>query len=202
MCVLMFVLGLVAEDFCTHDGCETLDGSVDPAHTAATTQRAGMHGSPQEVYVISHTNWAFLEYAYSISSHLNSNPPFFLCLTTSFVFTNYQPIQRNASYNRTIHIMHKYCIMQQGFMSQIQYINILVNWSLSGMLTSKLVIRESESPRPAALSILILRMTSSSVIIPYINKTSTDRELAVSKRSDSKIRTVVLHGGHSNRPHI
>ena len=28
---------------------------------------------------------------------LNSNPPFFLCLNTSFVFTNYQPIQRNAS---------------------------------------------------------------------------------------------------------
>ena len=34
-------------------------------------------------------------------------------------------------------------------------------------MTSKLVIRESESPRPSASSILILRMTSSSVIIPY-----------------------------------
>ena len=91
--------------------------------------------------------------------HLNSNPPFFLCLNTSFVFTNYQPIQRNA-------IMHIYCI--QIFMSQILYINILVDWSLSGIMTSKLVIRESESPRPAASSILISRMTSSSVIIPYL----------------------------------
>ena len=55
-------------------------------------------------------------------------------------------------------------------MSQILYINILVDWSLSGILTSKLIIRESESPRPAASSILISRMTSSSVIIPYIKK--------------------------------
>ena len=54
------------------------------------------------------------------------------------------------------------------FMSQILYINILVDWSLSGIMTSKLVIRESESPRPVASSILISRMTSSSVIIPYI----------------------------------
>ena len=53
------------------------------------------------------------------------------------------------------------------FMSQILYINILVDWSLSGIMTSKLVIRESESPRPASSSILISRMTSSSVIIPY-----------------------------------
>ena len=53
-------------------------------------------------------------------------------------------------------------------MSQILYINILVDWSLSGIMTSKLVIRESESPRPAASSILISGMTSSSVIIPYI----------------------------------
>ena len=52
-------------------------------------------------------------------------------------------------------------------MSQILYINILVDWSLSGIMTSKLVIRESESPRPAGSSILISRMTSSSVIIPY-----------------------------------
>ena len=99
---------------------------------------------------------------------LNSNPPFFLCLNTSFVFTNYQPIQRNASYNRTVRIMHRYCIMQHGYHSQILYINILVDWSLSGIMTSKLVIRESESSRPAASSILISRMTSSSVIIPYI----------------------------------
>ena len=53
-------------------------------------------------------------------------------------------------------------------MSQILFVNILVDWSLSGIMTSKLVIRESESPRPTALSILISRMTSSSVIIPYI----------------------------------
>ena len=52
--------------------------------------------------------------------------------------------------------------------SQIPYINILVDWSLSGIMTSKLVIRESESPRPAASSILISQMTSSSVIIPYV----------------------------------
>ena len=56
-------------------------------------------------------------------------------------------------------------------MSQILYINILVDWSLSGIMTSKHVTRESESPRPAASSILISRMTRSSVIIPYlINK--------------------------------
>ena len=53
-------------------------------------------------------------------------------------------------------------------MSQILYITILVDWSLSGIMTSKLVIRESELPRSAASSILISRMTSSSVIIPYI----------------------------------
>ena len=52
-------------------------------------------------------------------------------------------------------------------MSQILNINILVDWSLSGIMTLKLVIRESYSPRPAALSILISRITSSSVIIPY-----------------------------------
>ena len=54
--------------------------------------------------------------------------------------------------------------------SQIVYINILVDWSLSGIMTSKLVVREYESPRPAASSILISRMTSSSVIIPYVIK--------------------------------
>ena len=43
----------------------------------------------------------------------------------------------------------------------------LVDWSLSGIMTSKLVIRLSESPRLAAWSILISRMTSSPVIIPY-----------------------------------
>ena len=49
----------------------------------------------------------------------------------------------------------------------LSYINILVDWSLSGIMTSKRVIRESESPRPAASSILISRMTRSSVSIPY-----------------------------------
>ena len=46
---------------------------------------------------------------------LNSNPPFFLCLNTSFVFTNYHPIQHNASHNRKARIMHRYCIMQHGY---------------------------------------------------------------------------------------
>ena len=52
---------------------------------------------------------------FPIGRGLNSNPPFFLCLNTSFVFTNYQPIQRNASYNRTVRIMHRYCIIQHEF---------------------------------------------------------------------------------------
>ena len=52
-------------------------------------------------------------------------------------------------------------------MSQILYIDILVDRSLSGIMTSKLVIRESESPRPVASSILISRMTSPSVIIHH-----------------------------------
>ena len=54
-----------------------------------------------------------------------------------------------------------------NFMSQILYINNLFDWSLSGTMTSKLVIPEFESPRHAC-SILISRMTSSSVIIQYI----------------------------------
>ena len=54
-------------------------------------------------------------------------------------------------------------------MSQLLYIDILVDWSLSGVMTSKLVIRESESPQPVASLILISQMTSSSVIIPYLN---------------------------------
>ena len=77
---------------------------------------------------------------------LNSNPPFFLCLNMSFAFTNFQPRQCNASYNWPF----------------------IVDWSLSGIITSKLVIRESESPQPAASSILISRMATSSVIIPYL----------------------------------
>ena len=46
-------------------------------------------------------------------------------------------------------------------MSQVLYIKISVDWSLSGIMTSKLVISESESPRPAASSILISRRTTS-----------------------------------------
>ena len=42
--------------------------------------------------------------------------------------------------------------------------------TLSGIMTSKLLIRESELPRPTATSILISRMKSSSVIIPYVIK--------------------------------
>ena len=46
-------------------------------------------------------------------------------------------------------------------MSQILYTNILVDWSLSVIMTSKLVIRESESPRPVASSVLfIVELTS------------------------------------------
>ena len=52
-------------------------------------------------------------------------------------------------------------------MQRIFYRAFIVDWSLSGIMTSKLVIRESKSPRPATSSILISRMTSSSVIIPF-----------------------------------
>ena len=53
--------------------------------------------------------------------------PRFLCLNTLFVFTNYHPRQYNTSYNR----------------------HFTVDWSLSGIMTSKLVILESESTSPA-----------------------------------------------------
>ena len=76
---------------------------------------------------------------------LNSNLPFFLCLNTPFVFTNYQPREIKPSYNRAL----------------------MVDWSLSGIMTSILIICESESPWPATSSILISRMVSSSAIIPY-----------------------------------
>ena len=55
-------------------------------------------------------------------------PAIFLCLNTSFVFKIYQPRQCYASYKRSS----------------------IVDWSSSGIMTSKLIIRESESPRPAA----------------------------------------------------
>ena len=54
--------------------------------------------------------------------------------------------------------------LHYGSSYQILYINILVDW--------KHITRESESPRPAASSILISRMTRSSVIIPYIVPTT------------------------------
>ena len=44
----------------------------------------------------------------------------------------------------------------------------IVDWSFSGIMTSKLVICESELPLPAAWSILISGMTSSLAIIPYL----------------------------------
>ena len=115
---------------------------------------------------------------YGSFSILNSNPPFFLCLNTSFVLTNYQPIQHNASYNRTVGIMHR-------LYNATRILYILVDWSLSGIMTSKHVIRESESPRPAASSILISRMTRSSVIIPYI--ILIIRKIKVYRASKSRI---------------
>ena len=71
--------------------------------------------------------------------------------------------------------------MHNGLYVSKLYINILVDWSLSGVMTSKLVIRESESPRPAASSILISRMASSSVIILYVRKT---RRAAFGRQSE------------------
>ena len=70
-------------------------------------------------------------------------------------------------------------------MSQILYINILVDWSLSGIMTSKRVIRESESPRPAASSILNSRMARSSVIIPYLATFFSEWSRFISYRIDS-----------------
>ena len=74
--------------------------------------------------------------------------------------------------------------MQHGFYVQILYINILVDWSLSGIMTEELVIRESESPRHAASSILISRMTSSSVIIPYLSHQTCCQCCHTDMRSD------------------
>ena len=78
---------------------------------------------------------------------LNSNLTFSPCLNMSFIFTNHQHRQCNPSYNRAF----------------------IVDWSLSGIMTSKLVICESELPRLAASLILISQMTGYSVIIPYMN---------------------------------
>ena len=82
-------------------------------------------------------------------------------------------------------------------MSQILYINILVDWSLSRIMTSKLVIRESESPRPAASSILILRMTSNSVIIPYWIILSTLIFDARPSIVDTTSRMLMVHSWYS-----
>ena len=43
----------------------------------------------------------------------------------------------------------------------------IVDWSLNGIMTSKLLICEYELPWPAASLLLISQRTSSSVIIPY-----------------------------------
>ena len=56
----------------------------------------------------------------------NSSPQFFLSLNTSFVYMNYQPRQCNTSYIRAFR----------------------VDCSLSGKMTSKLIIRESELHEP------------------------------------------------------
>ena len=57
-----------------------------------------------------------------LSPCFNTNPPLFLCLNTLFVFTNYEPRQYNASYNRAF----------------------IVDWSLSGIMTLKLDIHDCE----------------------------------------------------------
>ena len=87
---------------------------------------------------------------------LNSNPPFILSLNTSFV------TRITSRYNATLLTIGQFVLSyldivycNTDFTSQILYINILVDWSLSGIMTSKLIICESESPRPAASSILI-----------------------------------------------
>ena len=54
---------------------------------------------------------------------------FFFCLNTSFIFTNYQARQCNASHNRAF----------------------IIDRSLSGIMTSKLVISEFESSRNCSL---------------------------------------------------
>ena len=74
---------------------------------------------------------------------LNSNPPFLLCLKTSFVFTNYQP--RNATH------------LTIGFHGWLEF-----KWH-----------NDLKSHHPwiwiaSASSILISQMMISSVIIPYI----------------------------------
>ena len=62
--------------------------------------------------------------------------------------------------------MHRYCFMQCVFymVSNTSYLH----FSRLSIMNSKLAIHESESPRPAASSIMISQMPSSSVIIPYV----------------------------------
>ena len=50
-------------------------------------------------------------------------------------------------YNRAVCIMHRYCIMLHRLYAS-NTIDILVDWTLNGLMTSILVICESESPRP------------------------------------------------------
>ena len=65
-------------------------------------------------------------------------------------------------------------------------------------MTSKHVIRESESPRPAASSILISRMTRSSVIIPYINANVNSITEEISKLNRSR-RSEISSGEHGRQ---
>ena len=71
----------------------------------------------------------------------------------------------------------------------------IVDWSqISGIVTSKLVIREYELPRPPASSILISRMTSSSDIIPYISS----RDNSVKLSANHKLLSNELHVNLNN----
>ena len=62
--------------------------------------------------------------------------------------------------------MHRYCFMQCVFYMVSN--TIYLHFSRLSIMNSKLAIHESESPRPAASSIMISQMPSSSVIIPYV----------------------------------
>ena len=83
---------------------------------------------------------------------------------TIFSFINSYSI-RKTSYS-IIDIL--YYVIGLVYGPKDHYINILVHLSLNGIMTSKLLIRESELPQPTATSILISRMKISSVIIPYV----------------------------------
>ena len=81
--------------------------------------------------------------------------------------------------------MHRYCFMQCVFymVSSTIYLHFS-RLKLRSIMNSKLAIHESESPRPAASSIMISQMTSSSVIIPYV----MEREGKLERRMMNFIR--------------